>query len=159
MSRIRAGFTLIELMMVVAIISVLAAIALPNYQDYLGRAQLAEAMALLGDLKPRVKECYAFDQAFPADNQAAGLPPADKLLGNYVTGIELRDGAFHILLGNRIAQPLQDKVLSIRPLVVSDSPASPYSWICGQAEPPTGMEAVGENRTNVPATYLPYNCR
>jgi type IV pilus assembly protein PilA len=159
MTRESSGFTLIELMVVVAIISVLAAIALPNYQDYLTRSQLVEAMALVGDLKPRVKECYEFDLSFPADNEAAGLPPVNKLLGNYVTGIELHDGAFHVLLGNRIARPLRDKVLTIRPIVVNDSPTSPFSWICGNAEPPEGMQAVGENRTNVPATFLPYNCR
>ncbi|MBF0256951.1 MAG: prepilin-type N-terminal cleavage/methylation domain-containing protein, partial [Gammaproteobacteria bacterium] len=103
----RNGFTLIELMVVVAIISVLASVSLPSYQNYLTRAQLAEALSLVADLKPKVKECYEFDERFPADNQAAGLPPADKLLGNYVSGIELRDGAFHVRLGNRIAQPLQ----------------------------------------------------
>jgi type IV pilus assembly protein PilA len=153
------GFTLIELMVVIAIISVLAAVAVPNYQDYISRSQLVEALSLVSGLKARVKECHDFDEAFPADNAAAGLPPADKLLGNYVTGIELVNGAFHIHLGNRIARPLQGKVLSLRPIVVTGSPASPFSWICGNARPPQGMEAVGENRTDLPATYLPYNCR
>jgi type IV pilus assembly protein PilA len=153
------GFTLIELMVVIAIISVLAAVAVPRYQDYLTRSQLVEALSLVSELKGKVKECYDFDQAFPATNADAGLPPADKLLGNYVTGIELAAGAFHIRLGNRVAKPLQGKLLTLRPIVVTGSPESPFSWICGNTEAPPGMEAVGENRTSVPDTYLPYNCR
>jgi len=157
--RLYNGFTLIELMVVIAIISTLAAVALPNYKQYIAQSQVVEALALVSDLKQCVKDYHTFNESFPANNLEAGLPPANKLLGNYVSGIELVNGAFHITLGNRIAPSLQGKILTLRPIVVTDSPSSPFSWICGNTTPPEGMEAVGDNRTSLALNQLPYNCR
>lgn len=153
------GFTLIELMIVVAIIGVLASIALPAYHSYTVRAQVAEAMTLGAELKKDIKEVYVHSGEFPADNRAAGLPLAKHLIGNYVKRIEVRDGAIHMEFGNKVNKRIAGKILSLQPLVVEGSPTSPISWNCGMAEPPEGMRAAGENRTSLEHEFLPFICR
>jgi len=153
------GFTLIELMIVVAIIGILAAVALPAYQTYIVRAQVVESQVIVGELKNSVAEFYKNRGRFPADNAEAGIPEARYLLGNYVQGITLEAGAFHIQFGNKVNQALQDRYLTIRPIVVIDSPASPFSWLCGNGAVPDGMEPVGDNRTDVEPGMLPSSCR
>ncbi|WP_295517164.1 pilin [Stenotrophomonas sp.] len=83
------GFTLIELMIVVAIIAILAAIALPAYQDYVARSQVSEAMTLSGGAKTAVTEYYADKGAFPDTNAKAGLAPAASINGKYVLSVGL----------------------------------------------------------------------
>lgn len=153
------GFTLIELMVVVAIIGILASVALPSYQVYTARSQVVESMVIASALKSDITEYYKFTGSFPRDNNEAAIPPADKLLGNYVSRVEMVNGAFHITLGNKVNKQLQDKVLTIRPIVVIDSPSSPFSWLCGSGSVPNGMEPVGENRTDIDRTLLPGACR
>ncbi|MFO1400089.1 MAG: pilin [Steroidobacteraceae bacterium] len=153
------GFTLIELMIVVAIIGILASIALPAYQDYTIRAQVVEAFALAGDVKPSVQEFRVDRGRFPANNAEAGVPEPKYLIGNYVTGIEVRNGAIHIQFGNNANSNLTGKIVTLQPLVVTGSPASPMSWRCGLRRIPNGMEAVGENHTNVDRKFLPAACR
>jgi len=153
------GFTLIELMIVVAIIGILASIALPAYQDYIIRAQLAEGINLADELKPAIREFHKDRGRFPENNDEAGLPPADKLLGNYVQGIEVENGAIHILFGHYVNQNVAGQRLSLRPIGVIDSPASPISWLCGRRQPPPGMEAAGTDRTSVDDGFLPAACR
>lgn len=153
------GFTLIELMIVVSIIGILAAVALPAYQTYTTRAQVVESLVIVAELKNAVAEQRKYTGRFPADNAAAGIPAPNLLLGNYVSGIELSDGAFHVRMGNKANLELNGKTLSVRPIVVSGSPASPFSWVCGQSPVPEGMEAVGENRTDLADEYLPAPCR
>jgi type IV pilus assembly protein PilA len=84
-SRTQGGFTLIELMIVVAIIGILASIALPLYQDYTIRAQLAEGVNLASGAKAAVAEFYQNRGAFPGNNASAGLATAASIRGNYVT--------------------------------------------------------------------------
>jgi type IV pilus assembly protein PilA len=153
------GFTLIELMIVVSIISILASIAIPSYQNYTVRAQIAEAMMLAADLEKNIKEVYQAKGAFPANNREAGLPDAKYLIGNYVQRIDVENGALHIKFGNKAYKQIADKILSLRPLVVPKSPASPISWNCGGSAPPDGMKAMGENRTSIAREFLPYACR
>lgn len=153
------GFTLIELMVVVSIIGILAAVSLPAYQAYTVRAQIAEALTLATELKDDIRDVYKHTGRFPANNRAAGLPAPEHLLGNYVEGIEVVDGAMHVQLGNKANKLIAGKVLSIRPLTVVKNPGSPISWTCGGSEPPKGMKAVGENRTSVDRQFLPYPCR
>ncbi|MEM7611209.1 MAG: pilin [Pseudomonadota bacterium] len=153
------GFTLIELMIVVAIIGILASIAMPAYQDYTIRAQVVEAFSLTGELKESVREYYKDRGEFPADNETAGVPEPEHLLGMYVSGIEVSKGGAHVTFGHQVNSAISGKVLSIRPVAVTDSPMSPISWACGYRSIPDGMQAVGENLTTVEPRYLPSSCR
>lgn len=153
------GFTLIELMIVVAIIGILAAIALPSYQSYTIRAQVTEAITLASELKGDIKEYYKYHGRFPANNRAAGIPEPQHLIGNYVKTIHVVDGAIHVTLGNKVNENVKGKKLTIRPLVVKGSPTSPISWNCGDSEPPEGMNAVGKNQTDIDGKYVASACR
>lgn len=153
------GFTLIELMIVVSIIGILASIALPAYSDYTARAQIAESMTIVSELKQSVSEFYKSRGTFPRDNQEAAIPEKHFLQGNYVSQVELKDGAFHVTLGNKVNKLAAGKIMTIRPITVKGSPSSPFSWVCGGSEPPASMQAHGENRTNIKASHLPAVCR
>ena len=153
------GFTLIELMIVVAIIGILASIAIPSYQDYTVRAQVVEAFTLASEIKGSVQEFRKERGRMPANNREAGIPPADKLIGNYVTSIDVVGGALHVRMGNHSNKLIEGHVVTLQPLVVTGSPASPMSWRCGRRSVPDGMEAVGENRTDIDDKFLPSSCR
>jgi len=153
------GFTLIELMIVVAIIGILASIAIPAYQDYTIRAQVTEAFSLASELKGKVQDYRKDHGQFPANNFAAGVPEADKLIGNYVTRVDIGEGAITVTFGNFVNKLLDTKRLTLQPIVVSGSPASPMSWRCGHHAIPKGMEAAGVNLTDADRKYLPSMCR
>jgi type IV pilus assembly protein PilA len=153
------GFTLIELMIVVAIIGILASIAIPAYQDYTIRAQVVEAFSLASELKGSIQEFRKDRGRMPANNAEAGVPEPRYLIGNYVTRIEVQDGALNIEFGNNANTLLKGKVLTLQPLVVTGSPSSPMSWRCGSRAIPGGMETVGQNRTDVDRKYVPASCR
>ena len=88
MKTMQKGFTLIELMIVVAIIAILAAIALPAYQDYVARSQVSEAMSLSSGAKTAVAEYYADRGAWPTSNTQAGLTPnSASINGKYVASV------------------------------------------------------------------------
>jgi type IV pilus assembly protein PilA len=153
------GFTLMEMMVVLAIICILAMFALPIPQDNVSRKQIVESVELIEGYKKQIAFFYQNNLKFPVDNAEAEIPKANQLIGNFVTRIELKDGAFHLYLGNKIHTSLKDKILSVRPITVKDSPASPISWICGYSATPEGMIAVGDNLTNVDRKFLPLGCR
>lgn len=152
------GFTLLEMMVVLAIIAILLTISLPAFESKNLRAQTTESVELIKPLKDSVNLFYVSAKKFPRDNLEAGIPKAEYLIGNYVQKIELINGAFNITFGNKANAKLKNKVLTIRPMVVKDSPESPISWLCGNSPAPEGMIAVGANNTNIPGSLLPMNC-
>lgn len=156
---LKNGFTLIELMIVVAIIGILAAIALPAYQDYTIRAQMVEGITMTNALKPKIAEFYNYKGRFPKNNAEAGLPESQYLIGNYVKSMSVVDGAIHVELGNKINSRLTGKILTIRPQYVKQSHITPLAWLCGGSPIVDGMTVSGENRTNIQNSFLPAACR
>ena len=153
------GFTLIELMIVVSIIGILASVAMPQYQVYVHRSEVTEALGMAANIREDVTAYYVETLEFPENNKQAGVPAPDKLIANRITGVEIDRGAIHITLGNKIAKPLQGMVLTFRPATVDGSPKSPISWLCGYDEPVKGMSAIGKNKTTLSDEYLPAACR
>ncbi len=100
MKKIQHGFTLIELMIVVAIIGILASLAIPAYQSYTIRSQVAEGLNLSGPLKNAVANFYNENGTFPSDNADAALETASSYAGSYVQSITVNDGVIEIMYGN-----------------------------------------------------------
>lgn len=148
-----------EMMVVVAIIGILALIAAPGYLDQMIRKQIIDAVPLADIAKKPIAAAWALAHALPRDNAGAGLPAADKVVNNFISSVSVDDGAIHIAFGNSANSAIKGKILSIRPAVVADAPIVPVAWVCGNAAVPGKMTVRGENRTNVPARYLPLNCR
>jgi type IV pilus assembly protein PilA len=157
--RTRRGFTLVEMMAVVAVIAILATLAIPSFQDRIVRGQIVEAVSIADIAKPPIAASWAIAHTMPVDNAAAGLPAADKLVGNFVTSVVVDGGAIDITFGNRVNAAIRGKVLTLRPAVVADTPVVPIAWVCGHAGAVDKMTAMGTDRTDVPERYLPLNCR
>lgn len=153
------GFTLIELVMVMAVMVILLLVALPSYLDRIVREHVAEALPLAELPKPAVEVAWRMGAELPADNAAAGLPVPEKIVNDRVKSVTLENGAIHIRFGNRAHKTLQDKVLTVRPAGVADARVVPVTWLCAGAPAPGNMTALGENRTTVPAGLLPLRCR
>lgn len=150
---------MIEIAVVLAIVGVLALLAVPSYQDRIVRDQIISATPLADIAKAPIALSWATLQAFPADNVGAGLPPAEKIVNNFISSVLVQAGAIHITFGNSANGVIKGKTLSLRPAIVADAPVVPVAWVCGDASGPGQMTIKGENRTDIPANYLPYNCR
>ncbi|MEF3083831.1 pilin [Luteimonas sp. SMYT11W] len=121
------GFSLIELMIVVAIIALLAAIAIPSYQEYVVRGQVAEGFSLAEDARIAVVTFHAEQQGYPAGNLDAGLSAPGSIAGRYVTAVELRPGGqVEITFGNRASARIQGQTLS---MTMTDEGGSLH-WTC-----------------------------
>lgn len=104
MKKTQQGFTLIELMIVVAIIGILAAVAIPSYQDYTKRAHVAEGFGLAGAAKLAVSEYHASEGAFPTTNASAGMVTNTSIAGNAVTSVTVgAAGAITIVYNTKVA--------------------------------------------------------
>lgn len=160
-----AGFTLIEMMVVVAIIAILAMMAMPNVTDKLVRDQIVEAAKLADIAKGPVHAAWLVSavppstvRSMPADNAAAGLPPADKIVNTHISSITVENGALHLQFGNSAHGAIKGKILTLRPAVVEDAPVVPPAWICSAAKVPNNMTLKGSDKTNIDKRYLPRNC-
>jgi type IV pilus assembly protein PilA len=155
----KGGFTLIEMLVVVAIIAILSVMALPSAEPTVARKQVLESLELIEKYKNKLADSFAVTYNFPSNNQEAGIPKPEFLIGNYVDRIDLQQGAFHIHFGSKAHPSIKDKVLTVRPIVVKGSPESPMSWVCGYSVVPAGMLAASANKTTVDQKFLPFTCR
>jgi type IV pilus assembly protein PilA len=148
MNKIQKGFTLIELMIVVAIIAILAAIAIPAYQDYLVRSQVSEGAVLADGAKTAIAEYYSNTGLFPASNLSAGLAPKASIVGKYVSSVGTGTngdaaGIVTVAYGNSANAALTGKFFALSAITHAGS----IEWTCKSA------------KTTVAVKYLPTSCR
>ena len=153
------GFTWIELVMIVAVIAILAALAIPGMQETAIKKQVKEGLALAEIAKAGVQAAYTLGGAMPANNTAAGLPASDKIVGNMVKDVRVDGGAITLTYGNNASKLLLDKHVTLRPAVVAGEARVPIAWVCHNMPVPTGMEIVGQDLTDLPPNQLPVECR
>ena len=158
--KLMKGFSLLELMVVIAIIAILAMLAIPSQTGRVTQKRIIETLELVEPFKEKIEDYYRLNSGnFPQDNAAVGLPDADKIKGNYLRKLEVRDGVMHLYLGQKLPKSLHDKILSIRPVFVKDELSVGLSWVCGNNPKPDGMESPGRNLTDIDLILLPGRCR
>lgn len=164
MKSIQKGFTLIELMIVVAIIGILAAIAIPAYQNYTIRSQVTEGLSLADGWKTGIGEFYAQNGAFPtgcsANGNAAGglMVCAGKTTGKYVSTVVVGPAAGQIVItyGLQANASIKTLTLDLSPGLSSNND---IVWVCGPAAVPAGLvTAPPGDASTVPVQYLPATC-
>ncbi|EPI6113302.1 pilin, partial [Neisseria gonorrhoeae] len=129
MNTLQKGFTLIELMIVIAIVGILAAVALPAYQDYTARAQVSEAILLAEGQKSAVTEYYLNHGEWPKDNGSAGVASASDIKGKYVKEVEVKNGVVTAqMASSNVNKEIKDKKLSLWARRQDGS----VKWFCGQ---------------------------
>ncbi|MBH6913364.1 pilin, partial [Neisseria meningitidis] len=129
MNTLQKGFTLIELMIVIAIVGILAAVALPAYQDYTARAQVSEAILLAEGQKSAVTEYYLNHGEWPSNNTSAGVATSTDIKGKYVKEVEVKNGVVTAtMLSSGVNNEIKGKKLSLWAKRQDGS----VKWFCGQ---------------------------
>ncbi|HGO7442210.1 TPA: pilin [Neisseria meningitidis] len=162
MNTLQKGFTLIELMIVIAIVGILAAVALPAYQDYTARAQVSEAILLAEGQKSAVTEYYLNHGIWPANNSSAGVASsASDIKGKYVAGVKVENGVVTAeMLSSGVNKEIQGKKLSLWAKRQNGS----VKWFCGQPvkrADNTADDAVKADTgtDKIDTKHLPSTCR
>jgi type IV pilus assembly protein PilA len=161
MKQIQKGFTLIELMIVVAIIGILAAIAIPAYQDYTIRSQVSEGLTLAGAAKAAVAESFSQTGVAPLNRVVAGMSNvATDTSGKFVNAVEVTNGTIIITYGKEANSKITAAGSNNLTLVPYQTVDSSVAWRCGTALAPTNTTILGSDlATTVNPRYLPKACR
>nr|WP_101186181.1 pilin [Neisseria meningitidis] len=161
MNTLQKGFTLIELMIVIAIVGILAAVALPAYQDYTARAQVSEAILLAEGQKSAVTEYYLNHGTWPANNSSAGVATSADIKGKYVKSVEVKNGVITAqMASSNVNNEIKDKKLSLWAKRQDGS----VKWFCGQpvtrnANATEVTAATGTGTNKIDTKHLPSTCR
>ncbi|MBG8730058.1 pilin [Neisseria meningitidis] len=161
MNTLQKGFTLIELMIVIAIVGILAAVALPAYQDYTARAQVSEAILLAEGQKSAVTEYYLNHGEWPGDNSSAGVATSSEIKGKYVKSVEVKNGVVTAqMASSNVNNEIKGKKLSLWAKRQNGS----VKWFCGQPvernDTATATDVAAANGTDkIDTKHLPSTCR
>jgi type IV pilus assembly protein PilA len=164
LKNIQKGFTLIELMIVIAIIGILAAIAIPAYQNYTIRSQVTEGLSLADGWKTSISEYYAQNGSFPSNSTTSAAGVAGDIAvsgastGKYVSAVNVSAGGDILVTysGTQANAKITGLMLGLYPGLDTNNDVV---WVCGTATVPTGVSSVTvTTSTSIPAAYLPNSC-
>jgi type IV pilus assembly protein PilA len=164
LKKVQQGFTLIELMIVIAIIGILAAIAIPAYQNYTIRSQVTEGLSLADGWKTSISEYYAQNGSFPTTSSTTGgarsVAVSGASVGKYVGAISVGAGGAITVVYTGSQANAKLSVAANDTLSLNPGTDTNYDvvWVCGTATVPANVTISGTGATTVSPAYLPTSC-